>query len=63
MSRPTSDEESRVIETKEQHHEQPSRFYQAEIDYRREVLRREWRPIRARRAARTVVRNQIARDK
>ncbi len=35
-------------------------FYRAEIDYRREVLRREWRPIRARRAARAAVRNQIA---
>lgn len=37
-------------------------FYQAEIDYRRETLRREWRPIRARRAARTATRNQIAGD-
>lgn len=37
-------------------------YYQAEIDYRREVLRRDWRPIRARRAARAAARNQIARD-
>lgn len=36
--------------------------YQAEIDYRREVLRRDWRPIRARRAARAAARNKIARD-
>lgn len=37
-------------------------FYQAEIDYRREVLRRDWAPIRSRRAARAAVRNQISRD-
>jgi len=37
-------------------------YYRAEIDYRREVLNREWRPIRARRAARAALRNQIARD-
>lgn len=36
-------------------------YYQAEIDYRREVLRRDWRPLRARRAARNATRNQIAR--
>ena len=34
-------------------------LYRAENDYRREVLRREWRPLRARRAARAEARNQI----
>ena len=33
--------------------------YRAENDYRREVLRRDWRPLRARRAARIAARNQI----
>jgi hypothetical protein len=34
-------------------------LYRAEQDYRREVLRRDWRPLRARRAARSETRNQI----
>ena len=34
-------------------------FYQAEMDYRRETLRRDWRPLRARRAARAAARNQV----
>lgn len=38
-------------------------YYQAEIDYRRETLRRDWRPSRSRRAERrAALRNQIARD-
>ena len=34
-------------------------LYRAEQNYRREVLRRDWRPLRARRAARSATRNQI----
>ena len=34
-------------------------LYRAENDYRREVLRRDWRPLRARRAARAAARNQV----
>ncbi|MET3962190.1 hypothetical protein ABIE44_002124 [Marmoricola sp. OAE513] len=34
-------------------------LYRAETNYRREVLRRDWRPLRGRRAARSETRNQI----
>lgn len=36
-------------------------YYQAEVDYRREQVTREWRPMRARRAARAAVRNEVSR--
>ena len=36
-------------------------YYQAEVDYRREQVSRDWRPMRARRAARAAVRNQVSR--
>jgi hypothetical protein len=38
-------------------------FYRAETDYRREVLRRDWRPLLPRRAAREAARNQTDLDK
>ncbi|MFL6156005.1 MAG: hypothetical protein ACJ72D_07940 [Marmoricola sp.] len=34
-------------------------YYRAENDYRREVLRRDWRPLRTRRAVRGSARNQL----
>ena len=34
--------------------------YRAELDYRRETVRRELRPLRERRAAKEAARNQIA---
>jgi hypothetical protein len=36
-------------------------LYRAENDYRREQMRRDWRPLRSRRAAR-IARNEAARD-
>lgn len=36
-------------------------YYRAEVDYRREQIARELRPLRARRAARAAVRNQLSR--
>jgi hypothetical protein len=37
-------------------------LYRAEADYRRETLRREFRPFFGRRAAKAATRNQIAAD-
>lgn len=34
-------------------------FYQAELDYRRESMRRDRRPLRTGRAARAAARNQV----
>ena len=36
-------------------------YYQAEVDYRHEQVARDWRPVRARRAARDRARNQARR--
>lgn len=36
--------------------------YRAELDYRREAVRRELRPLRVRRAARKAARNQIVSE-
>ena len=36
-------------------------FYQAELDYRREQVMRDWRPIRARRRARNAERDHAKR--
>jgi len=35
--------------------------YRAELDYRRESMRRHFRPLRSRRAAKEAARNQVAR--
>ena len=37
-------------------------YYQAELDYRRAQIKRDFRPLRARRAARAAVRNQVSRS-
>ncbi|MFL6159272.1 MAG: hypothetical protein ACJ72D_24565 [Marmoricola sp.] len=37
-------------------------FYRAENEYRREAIRREFRPFFGRRAAKAASRNQIAAD-
>lgn len=33
--------------------------YQVELDYRREAIRRDWRPLRTRRLLRAAARNQV----
>jgi len=35
-------------------------YYEAELNYRRESVRRDWRPLRSRRAARAAARNQVS---